>query len=107
MDIRSKIRQSLEEQYGEFNTNLEHEYENIVTENLIVGGIDTQRAWLTYNQVILELKHSLKDTLRVRELQYNLTDNTDPNQVCIALIEGVKPRTPELDRLYLKISNFP
>ena len=106
MDIRSKIRQRLEEQYGEFNTYLEHKYENTITENLIIGSIDKQRAWLTYNQVILELKHALKNTLKVRELQYNLTDDSDPNEVCISLIEGVKPRTPELDRLYLKISNF-
>ncbi len=106
MDIRSKIRQRLEEQYGEFNTYLEIEYENTITENLIVGGIEKKMAWLTYNQVILELKHVLKNTLKVRELQYNLTDNLDPNEVCINLIEDVGPITPELERLYLKISNF-
>ena len=43
-------------------TNLEHEYETKLTENLFVGDIEKKRAWLTYNQVILELKHALKNT---------------------------------------------
>jgi hypothetical protein len=45
MNIRNKIRLALREQYGEFNTNLEHEYENTLTEKLILGGIEDQRAW--------------------------------------------------------------
>ena len=106
MDIKTKIRESLKEQYGDFNTNLEHEYETKLTEILIIGDIDKKRAWLTYNQVILELKHTLKNMLKVKELQYKLTDDVNPNEVCISVIEDVKTQTPELERLYNKIANF-
>ena len=106
MDIKTKIRSALREQYGDFNTNLEHEYETKLTENLIIGDINKKRAWLTYNQVILELKYSLKNTIKVRELQYKLTDDSDPNEVCISVMEDVKNQTAELERLYNKIANF-
>lgn len=106
MNIKVKIRKALKEHYGEFNSELEHQYENKLTENLIVGDIENKKAWLTYNQVILELKNTLKDMLRVKELQYKLTENIDPNEVCIEVIEEVKDRTPELERLYYKIRNF-
>ena len=61
MNLKTKIRKVLKETYGEFNTLLEHEYENKLIEILIVGDINNKRAWATYNQVILELKNSLKD----------------------------------------------
>jgi hypothetical protein len=70
MNIRNKIRLALREQYGEFNTNLEHEYENTLTEKLILGGIEDQGLGTTYNQVILELKNSLKNTLKLAS--YNI-----------------------------------
>lgn len=106
MDLKAKIRLVLKETYGEFNTYLELEYENKVIENLLMGDLDKQKAWATYNQVILELKHSLKDTLRTKELQYRLTDNSNPNEVCIDVLENVKYVTPELTRLYEKIKNL-
>lgn len=106
MTLKTKIRKVLNEQYGEFNSELEHQYEVKLTENLIVGDINKKKAWLTYNQVILELKHSLKDMLKVKELQYKLTENTDPNEVCIEVMEEVKDLSPELERLYYKIRNF-
>ena len=106
MDIKGKIRKVLREYYGDFNTYLEHEYENKLTENLILGNLDKKKAWVTYNQVILELKNNLKDMLKVKELQYKLTENTNPNEVCIEVLETVKERTPELERLYYKIKNF-
>ncbi len=106
MDLKAKIRLVLKETYGEFNTYLELEYENKVIENLSMGDSDRQKAWATYNQVILELKHSLKDTLRTKELQYKLTDDTNPNEVCIDVLENVKNVTPELTRLYYKIKNL-
>jgi hypothetical protein len=55
---------------------------------------------------MLELKNNLKDTLKVKELQYKLTDDVDPNEVCIEIIETLEIKTPELDRLYNKIKNF-
>jgi hypothetical protein len=106
MDLKLKIRNVLKEHYGEFNSFLEIEYENKLTENLIVGDDKTKRAWVTYNQVILELKFSLHDILRVKQLQYNLTENTNPNLECIKVIEDVKTLTPELTRLYEKIQNL-
>lgn len=106
MSTKDKIRKALREQYGEFNTYLEHQYENTLTENLIIGNLKNKKAWVTYNQVILELKHTLKNILKVRELQYKLTDDLNPNEVCIEVIEDVKNKTPELERLYYKISNF-
>lgn len=106
MTLKTKIRKVLNEHYGEFNSELEHQYEVKLTENLIIGDINKKKAWLTYNQVILELKHSLKDMLKVKELQYKLTENTDPNEVCIEVMEEVKDLSPELERLYYKIRNF-
>jgi len=106
MDIRAKIRSVLREHYGEFETFLEHEYEDKVVSNLAEGNSKDKYAWATYNQVMLELKHSIKDNLRVKELQYKLTENTDPNRVCIDIIRDVRNFTPELNRLYHKIKNF-
>ena len=106
MTVKSKIRKMLKEHYGEFSTTLEHQYETKLTENLIVGDIEKKKAWLTYNQVILELKNTLKDMLKVKELQYKLTENIDPNEVCIEVIEKLIDTNPELERLYYKIRNF-
>jgi hypothetical protein len=106
MNLKDKIRVVLREHYGEFNTHLEHEYENKLTENLIIGDIEKKKAWATYNQVILEFKNNLKNMLKVKELQYRLTENTDPNEACIEVIEAYQYRTPELERLYNKIINF-
>ncbi len=106
MTLKAKIRKALKEQYGDFDTYLEHKYETKLTENLIVGNIEEKKAWITYNQVIIELKNTIKDMLKVKELQYNLTEDIDPNEVCIRVIEDVKDRSPELERLYDKIRNF-
>ena len=107
MNIKTKIRKKLVEAYGEpFNSYLEHEYEKKITENLINGDLKSRKEWVTYNQVILELKHNLKDALRVKELQYRLTDKGLPSKSCVEVIEGVKLLSPELYRLYEKIINF-
>lgn len=106
MDIRLKIKQVLKECYGEFDTYLELEYESKITENLLKGSSTEKIEWATYNQVILELKHSIKDNLKVKELQYKLTDRLNPNEVCIEVIKDLHQRTPELERLYYKIKNF-
>jgi hypothetical protein len=79
---------------------------NKITENLILGDIEEKQAWATYNQVILELKNTLKDNLKVKELQYKLTEDINPNEVCIQVIEPIKTKSPELERLYYKIKNF-
>jgi len=106
MDIRAKIREALREQYGEFETRLEHVYENAVIDNLASNNKKKKEAWSTYNQVVLELKHSIKDNLKVKELQYKLTDEGNLNEVCIEVIRDVEKPSVELERLYIKIMNF-
>lgn len=106
MELKTKIRKILKEHYGEFNTILEHEYEETLTENLLEGSKRKREAWITYNQVILELKHSIKDLLRVKELQYKLTEECNYNETVINVIEEVRGRSPEMERLYNKIKNF-
>lgn len=106
MNLKAKIKETLRESYGEFETYLEHQYENKITENLISGNFKNKQAWVTYNQVIIELKNNLKDMLKVKELQYKLTESINPNEVCIEVIEDLKDKSPELERLYNKIRNF-
>jgi hypothetical protein len=106
MNLKAKIRCALNKEYGNFETILEHQYEHKLTENLIEGPSSKREEWATYNQVVLELKHSLKDMLRVKELQYKLTDDGNPNEIIIEAIEEVKTFTPELERLYYKIKSF-
>lgn len=106
MKLKGKIKKTLRESYGDFNTDLESEYQTKVMEVLIEGSRVRKSEWATYNQVILELKHNIKDNLRVRELLYRLTDKEDPNNACISVIKEVKNQSPELERLYYKIINF-
>lgn len=106
MNLKVKIRQVLRENYGSFDTYLEHQYEDRLLENLLHGDTKKKKAWVTYNQVVLELKHTLKDSLKVKELQYKLTENADPNVMCIEVMEDIKFQSPELERLYYKITNL-
>ena len=115
MELKDKIRTELRELYGDFETYLEHRYEETIVEKLYEENLSRrlnsdQRkiklAWLTYNKVIVELKHNLKDMIRVKELQYRLTDKENPNDVCIEVIKSVEQRSPELERLYERIRNF-
>ena len=106
MELRDKIRTVLKEHYGEFNTYLEHEYEERITVNLIEGDVEKKKAWMTYNQVVIELKNILKNQLMLEKLQYKLTDEINPRQACIEVLNEVKNKTPELERLYDKIKNF-
>ena len=106
VELKDKIKDKLREVYGGFQTYLEYEYENRITDNLCTGTDKSKEEWLTYNQVILELKHNLKDMLKVKELQYHLTEEEEPKEACISLIEGLTTKTPELERLYHKIINF-
>ncbi len=106
MNVKLKIRTVLNENYGSFNTYLENKYVERLTEQLSYQNTKTKKVWATYNQVILELKNNLKDSLKVQELQYRLTDKEDPKNACIDVLETVKDETPELERLYYKIRNF-
>lgn len=106
MDLKPKIRKILREHYGEFETYLEHKYEEVLTENLITGSTKVKEAWATYNQVVLELKNSIRNTLKLKELQYKLTDSSNPNDMCIEVIADIKDVSPELKRLYEKIKTL-
>ena len=106
MELKGKIKTALKEVYGNFETGLEIEYETRITETLLTGDTKNKEEWATYNQVMLELKHNLKNMLKVKQLQYELTDNANPNEVCIGIIKGLEIKTDELNRLYYKIMNF-
>lgn len=106
MELKDKIKKALNDVYGNFETNLEVEYETTITDNLLNGNRQNRMEWATYNQVIIELKHNLKNMLKVKQLQYELTDDKDPNEVCISVIDGLNVKTEELNRLYDKIMNF-
>ena len=104
--MKDKIKEVLTQVYGRFESNLEHQYEIRITEALLNDDMEVKKEWVTYNQVILELKHNLKEILKVKELQYKLTDETNPNIACMGVIEEIIDRSPELERLYHKIKNF-
>jgi hypothetical protein len=106
INIRDNIRLKLNEIYGGFETKLESDYSEFLIDKINVENTDEKHKWLTYNQVILEIKHGLKNMLLVKELQYRLTDNSNPNEVCLKLIEKINNKTPEIERLYYKILNF-
>jgi len=104
--MEQKIRNILREIYGGFNSQLEHEYELVITKALMEEDFVGKHEWVTYNQVVLELKHNLKDSMTLMELQYKLTDKVNPTNACIEVLEKLRDRSPELDRLYHKIRNF-
>lgn len=106
MELKEKIREALRGVYGNFETDLEIEYETKITNNLLNGNRKDRVEWATYNQVMVELKHNVNNMLKVKQLQYELTDDTDPSEVCINIIDGLRVKSIELDRLYDKIMDF-
>lgn len=106
MSLKDKIQSILRAHYGDFNTGLELEYEQKLTEILILGDLTKKEAWATYNQIVLELKNNVKDINRLKELQYGLTSDSDPNGVCLNVISDIHKYNSELERLYYKIKNF-
>lgn len=104
--MKDRIREILREVNGTVDTYLEEKFESKVLESVSTKNKKRAEAWLTYNQVILELKHNIKDALRAKELQYRLTDSENPNRVCLDVLADIKRNSPELERLYYKIMNF-
>lgn len=104
--MKTRIRELLKSQYGEYDSHLEEVYEHKILETLNTKNKKKAEAWLTYNQVVLELKHNIKDHLKLRELQYRLTDSENPNRACLDVLSDIKKNSPELERLYYKIMNF-
>ena len=103
VELIAKIQEILKKHYGEFDTYLENKYEEKMVTELLLGDSDKRFIWAVYNQVVLEVKNNLKDYLKVKELQYILTDDTDPRDNIIESIENIKEFTPELLRLYYTI----
>jgi hypothetical protein len=106
LELKQKIKDKLREVYGTFDTYLEIEYENLIIEKLLNDNWSHKRKWATYNQLVLELKNNIKNMLKVRELQYSLTEDVLSKSRCLNIIEDIKNDSPELTRLYEKISNF-
>jgi hypothetical protein len=104
--IRYKIREELLKVYGTVDDYLDKVYLESLTNKLEIDNIELRREWLTYNQIILELKHNIKDLISVKELQYKLTDDEDPIITCLQFLKETKHHTDELERLYFKIKNF-
>jgi len=106
LDLKQKIRAKLKEVYGDFDSHLEIEYENLIIEKLLRGNWEHKEEWATYNQLVLELKNNIKNMLKVKELQYRLTEDIFSKTSCLSIIEDIKNDSPELERLYNKILNF-
>lgn len=106
MNNREDIKEALKTVYGEFTTYLECEYENVITDKIFLGDINEKRKWMTFNQVVLEIKNNIKDDTKVKELQYVLTEDTNQKESCLRIINNIKNKTPELERLYNKLNNL-
>jgi hypothetical protein len=104
--MKSRIRKILRNEYGSLDTYLEEVYETKIVDILSQNNKKLASEWLTYNQVILELRHNLKDTLHVMELQYRLTDAENPTRACLDVLSNMNQLSPELERLYGKILNL-
>lgn len=90
---------------GSSVTTLELQYEDRLLNSIAFGGIESASKWLTYNQVIIELKKTNCNETRLKEILYRLTDGENPNDVFMSVLNGVVLNA-ELDRLYNKIINF-
>jgi hypothetical protein len=108
MVLRDTIHSVLHEAYGGFITRLETMYEERIINELSSDNMENNRKWITYNQVILELKHKNNNSLMVKKLLYELSeiDKINPNKICIDVLKEVKINSPELKRLHDKILKF-
>lgn len=92
--------------YGRFKTRLEIEYKYLILNKLLTGDDETRKWWATFHQVALTLKHNVKDELKLKELQYRLTNGEDPILVTTEIISRLGFQDSEINRLYIKIINF-
>jgi hypothetical protein len=112
MDLENKIRTELRVEYGDFTGFLENQYEIFLINKLITSSwkrknkISEKEKWLTYNQVVLEIKKNINDNKILGEIQYRLTNGENPTNVCTDIIKKIKNKTTELERLYYKIISF-
>ena len=100
------ILEVLRSSYGNFDTRLECQYSETIIGEISKNKVSTVREWLTYHQVIIELKKT-SDTLKEsKELQYRISDGEHPKTVCLHVLSSLKSTNAELVRLYEKIQNF-
>ena len=105
--MKTRIKKALREFYGNFDTFLENDYETLMVEK--IASPEERRQWATYNSVLLELKNNLKNQIRVKQLQYRLTDDENPKNVILEVLNEIKNKeqfSTELERLRAKINNF-
>ncbi len=103
---KTHILEILRASYGNFDTKLECQYSETIVDEIANNKVSTVREWLTYHQVIIELKKT-SDTLKeAKELQYRISDGEYPKTVCLDVLSSLKSTNAELVRLYEKIQNF-
>jgi|APGre2960657404_1045060.scaffolds.fasta_scaffold418911_1 hypothetical protein len=103
---RNHILTVLRSTYGDFNTQLEHQYSDRIIAEISENKVNSVRQWLTYHQVILELKSNLDTLNKSKELQYRISDGENPKSACMKIISEINDCNSELKRLYEKINNF-
>ena len=101
-----KIKEILRKVYGEFNSYLEKKYEEKLVDILVNGTAYDKYKWITYNQILIELRLTKKDENITNELLYKLTEDGDPTKACVAFLDRLDKKNKELDRLYNKLINF-
>jgi len=106
MLLKEKIRLELEKVYGQYEKGLESTYSDKIIYEIMSNPYNEKLEWSTYNQVIIELKHNLSLRLKLKELLYRITDEENPTDACISVLEKITNKTPELIRLYEKVKTF-
>lgn len=105
-NIKSIIKKSLKIDGKERLSQLEKDYENKLVKELSSKSIQQKRKWMTYNQLVIELKDNFHGRY-YKKLQYRLTDEaSNPRRSCIQTICELDHGTEEIERLYLKIKGF-
>lgn len=101
-----KIKEILKKVYGEFNSYLEKKYEEKIIDILVNGTAYDKYKWITYNQILIELRNSKNTKDRIDELLYKLTETNDPKNATISFLDTIDNKNNELTRLYDKLINF-
>ena len=101
-----KIKSLLSKVYGEFNSYLEKKYEEKLLDILINGSAYDKYKWITYNQILVELRNIKKDKNITNNLLYILTDDGDPTKSCLNFLNDINEKNKELERLEDKLRNF-
>lgn len=106
MILKDKIKLELDKLYGTFESNLELLYKDKIIYEIEYNDFEKRSEWATYNQLILELKNNIYYKAKLNEILYRITDDENPKQVCISILDKISNKNLELDRLYHKIKNF-